>query len=271
MGFFTFNFDKPGRGVDKDAPEKRGFFLFFDVLLRKFWRICSLSLAYTLLSVPVAVIYLFLNIFLQGMFSPVREPAFITYMGIYIMLFLVCFLGTGPASAGQAYVLRNFSREEHAWVWDDFWSQTKANFGKGLAMLLLDLVLVTLLVSAAALYLQGNFLPLPPILSAVCGFLAIIALVIWFMMHFFIYPLMVTLDMKFGQLLKTAHQLTMAKLPQCILIFVLSIAVFALLMVLYFVNVAFVLLFAALGFSLVSFVYVFFATSVMDSMISADR
>ncbi|MBE7062974.1 MAG: DUF624 domain-containing protein [Clostridia bacterium] len=270
MGFFTFNFDKPGRGVDKDAPQKRGFFLFFDVLLRKFWRICSLSLGYTLLSVPAAIVYLFLNIFLQGAFSPIKDPAFITYMGIYIMLFLVCFLGSGPASAGQAYVLRNFSREDHAWVWDDFWSQTKENFGKGLAMFLLDIVIVTLLISSAVLYLNSGFLPLPPMISAVFGFLAIIALIIWFMMHFFFYPLLVTLDMKFGQLLKTSFQLTMAKLPQCILIFVLSIAVFAILMALYFVNIAFVLLFAALGFSLVSFVYIFFATSVMDGIINTD-
>ncbi len=272
-GFFgMFNFDKPGRGVDKDAPEKRGFFLFFDIFIRKFWRLCTLSLSYTVFCVPALVVYWFLSVFLQGNFSPITMPEAIPYIAIYMSLFLVCFLGAGPASAGQVYVLRNFSREDHAWVWDDFFSQTKANFKQGIALFLLDLVVLPLLISAAALYLTPNsFLPLPPMISAVFGCLAVIVLVIWFMMHFFLYPLMVTMDMRFGTLLRTAFQLTMAKLPQCLAVFVLSLVVFAVFMGFYFLNIGFMLLFAALGFSFVTFVYVFYATNVIDAVLESQR
>lgn len=268
-GFFgLFNYDKPGRGVDKDAPEKRGFFLFFDILFRKFWRIISLSLSYTLFSIPTMVVYFFLAMFLQMCFSPIKEPVVVIYFSTYVSLFLTCFFGAGPASAGQIYVLRNFSREDHSWVWEDLWTQAKANFKQGLCMFLLDLVVLTVLCSAAFLYLtQGSTMPMPPIFTTVFGFMAVILLVIWFMMHFFVYPLMVTLDLKFGVLLKTAAQLTTAKLPQCILIFALSIAVFALFLALYMVNVGLIILFPVLGFSLTTFVYVYYATSVMDAVL----
>ncbi len=273
MGFFgMFNFDKPGKGVDPDAPEKRSFFVFFDIFIRKFWRISTLSLCYTLACIPVFVIYFFLNTFLQNIFSPIQDPAFITYMGTYITLFLTCFLGAGPLSAGQAYVLRNFSRETHAWVWDDFFSQARANWKQGLCMFLLDLIVVPLLVSAAALYLaHGAAMPLPPVITMAFGFLAILFLLIYFMMHFFVYPLMVTLDIKFGTLLKTALQLTFLKLPQSILIFLLACLVFAAFLALYFVNIALIVLFAALGFSFVTFVYVFFAMRVIDEMLETQN
>ncbi len=267
-----FNYDKPGRGVDKDGPEKRGFFLFFDIFIRKFWRIVTLSLSYTLLCVPVFLVYFFLTTFLQGWLSPIKEPAFITYMGIYLTLFLLCFFGAGPASAGQAYVLRNFSREDHSWVWDDFWTQTKENFRQGLGIFLLDIVLLVVLTAAACLYLMhGAAMPMPPLVTTIFGFFAIIVLLIYFMMHFFIYPLMVTFDMKLSAILKTALQLTMAHLPQCILIFVLSIAVFALFLAMYFLNVGFIVLFAALGFSFVTFSYVFYGTSVIDAVLENQK
>lgn len=273
MGFFgMFNFDKPGKGIDPDAPEKRGFFLFFDIFIRKFWRIVTLSLSYTLLCVPVFFIYFAMTTFLQNAFSPIKDPQFITYMGTYLTLFLLCFLGAGPASAGQTYVLRNFSRETHAWVWDDFVSHAKENIKQGSLMFLLDLIVIPLLVSAASLYLMhGGTMPLPPVITMAFGFLAVFILFIYLMMHFFVYPLMVTLDMKFGALLKTAMQLTLLKLPQCLLIFVIAGAVFAAFLALYFVNVAFILLFGALGFSLVTFVYVFYAMRVIDEMLEEQN
>ncbi|MBE7025149.1 MAG: DUF624 domain-containing protein [Ruminococcaceae bacterium] len=272
-GFFgMFNFDKPGRGVDKDAPEKRGFFLFFDILFRKFWRISTLSLFYTLFSLPAVVVFFLLNTFLQTWISPIKDPDFISSIGVILTIFLICFLGAGPASAGQAYVLRNFTREEHAWPWEDFWSQIKANFWQGMGVFLLDIVLLTVLPGAASLYFQyGSQMPISPLFSAVFGFLAIIFLFIWILMHFFLYPMMVTLDMRFGKLIKTAFLLTMAKLPQCILIFILSMAVFALFLALYLVNVGLMVLYAALGFSFVTFVYVFYATRVMDEILEKEQ
>ena len=32
MGLFSFNYAKPGPGVDRDAPKKKGIFLYFELL-----------------------------------------------------------------------------------------------------------------------------------------------------------------------------------------------------------------------------------------------
>lgn len=34
--FSAGGYDKPGKGVDKNEPKKKGFFLFFDIVIRKF-------------------------------------------------------------------------------------------------------------------------------------------------------------------------------------------------------------------------------------------
>ena len=36
MGIFGGGYDKPGKGVDKNEPKKKVFFLFFDIVIRKF-------------------------------------------------------------------------------------------------------------------------------------------------------------------------------------------------------------------------------------------
>lgn len=269
MGFLgMFNFDKPGRGVEKDMPEKRGFFLFFDILLRKFWHIISLSLFYTLACVPAFLIYFVLATTLFGFFSSIADPKAVTWLSIYASLFLLCFFGAGPASAGHAYVLRNFTREGHAWVWDDFWSQTKDNFGKGLLVFLMDLVVLPILLGAAVLYLtKGHLFPFPPMVSMVFGFFALFALGIYFMMHFFIFPLMVTFDMKLGTILKTSLQLTLMRLPGCVIMFLTSMVVFGIFLAAFYLYVGLILLFGALGFSSVVFTHTFYATNVIDDVL----
>ena len=268
-GFFGFfNFEKPGPGVYADAPKKRGFFLFFEVYLRKFWRISSLSIFYTLVSLPAMVAYYYLALVLQGMFGDISDPGYVHWMSVYISVFLTAVLGAGPASMGQAYVLRNFARESHAWVWDDFFGNVKENFWKGVLFFVIDILVVALLVGAAVLYFKlGSFMPLPPLFTKICGFLAVFALCIYGMMHFFLYPLSVTMDMKPFALLKTAFQLTMMKLPACVVVGILTLLAFGFFFYFLYLNVGFLLLFAAIGFSTVAFVYTFYSTSVIDKIL----
>ena len=38
MGLFTPNYTKEGPGVEKNAPQKKRFFVFFEIYFRKFWK-----------------------------------------------------------------------------------------------------------------------------------------------------------------------------------------------------------------------------------------
>ena len=48
MGFF--NFDKPGLGVNPDAPKKKGVFLYFELLFRRFGSIIKTNMLYFIIS-----------------------------------------------------------------------------------------------------------------------------------------------------------------------------------------------------------------------------
>lgn len=47
-GFLGFgNYDKPGKGVGKDEPQKHAFFYFFELYFRKFWKIIEANLLFS--------------------------------------------------------------------------------------------------------------------------------------------------------------------------------------------------------------------------------
>lgn len=56
MGFLKPNFEKEGKGVSKDTPEKTGFALFVDTLIREFWNLIKLNFLFLLFSIPIITI-----------------------------------------------------------------------------------------------------------------------------------------------------------------------------------------------------------------------
>lgn len=56
MGFFKPNFEKEGRGISKDTPEKTGLALFLETLVREFWNLIKLNFLFLLFSIPIITI-----------------------------------------------------------------------------------------------------------------------------------------------------------------------------------------------------------------------
>jgi hypothetical protein len=53
MGLFSYKrYYKPGKGVEKDAPEKNAFFKFFELYGRKFWRFIEVNFIFLLVMLP---------------------------------------------------------------------------------------------------------------------------------------------------------------------------------------------------------------------------
>lgn len=54
MALFSYKrYYKPGKGVEKDAPEKNAFFKFFELFGRKFWRFIEVNLIYLVVLLPM--------------------------------------------------------------------------------------------------------------------------------------------------------------------------------------------------------------------------
>lgn len=108
-GFFgLFNYDKEGPGVAKNAPKKRAFFAFMDIYGRKFWKLALAGMLWAVTCIPIVT--------------------------------------KGWADAGLTFITRNFSREKHAFVKEDFFETVKKNRKNALVIGIINLIITGVLI-----------------------------------------------------------------------------------------------------------------------------
>ena len=96
-GFFgLFNYNKEGPGVEKNAPKKRAFIVFFEIYGRKFWNLFYANLLFLLTNLPIVT--------------------------------------RGLADVGLTKITRNYAREKHAFVKEDFFETVKRNWKQALSV-----------------------------------------------------------------------------------------------------------------------------------------
>ncbi|MDD2637225.1 MAG: DUF624 domain-containing protein [Bacteroidales bacterium] len=122
-GFFgLFDYTKPGPGVSKDEPRRKGIFLFFELFFRKFWNLVKMNLLFLVFNIPAIILSMFaLGFIFQRTFVP-DDPLVELLVRFSLSSFLVCIpvITVGPAQAGFTYIIRNFVREEPTFLWWDF-------------------------------------------------------------------------------------------------------------------------------------------------------
>lgn len=137
MGFFGKNYDKPGPGIAKDIPMKKGLPLFFEIFFREFFELFKLNLIFILFCLPIITI-----------------PAAITAMSRLTLTMI---------------------RDRNHFLWSDFLEAFKADFKKStICGLLLFAGLVTALISVSfysAAVVENSFFYLPFAISCLLVFL----------------------------------------------------------------------------------------------------
>lgn len=196
-----FNFSKEGPGVSKDLYETP-MQIFFGVLFRKFWKFIRISLMYFVSTIP-----------LWGLLFVVSTNDIVTKASMYGLLFIIIsVIGCPLFNTGFAFVFRNFSRQRHAWIFHDLIQNIKKNIKQSFALLLLDIFMAVMAFSCYVFYsnpeLSGGTL------FSILSVFYLIVFTVYFMMHYFIYTIMVTFDMKFSEILKNSFLLTVMKLPR---------------------------------------------------------
>ncbi len=114
-----FNYNKEGPGVDKNAPKKRSLIVFFEIYGRKFWKLFQANGLFLLTALPV---------FTRGL-----------------------------ADVGLCKITRNFAREKHAFVKEDFMETIQKNFKQALTIGIINLLLTALLTVNLGLYFISMF------------------------------------------------------------------------------------------------------------------
>ena len=187
---------------------------------------------------------------------------------LLIMIPLIGLAGVG--STGQMYVLRNWARDEHAFMWQDYKAAIKANWKQGLAVGLLNGASIFLTYIAYMTY--GDMAANSSQFFIIPQMLMVVLLIVWWMMNEIIFPMMVTYEMSLRQLIRNSAIMVVAKLPLSFAVLLgsvlLPILILFLVPYLAISVLALILIYGLFGFSLTGFVYASYANSLFDKFLN---
>jgi len=269
-GFFgLFDFTKEGPGVPKDAPPKSRFIIFFEVLARKFWNIVKINLLFVLFNLPAFLFFVLFTMYYNQLLFPQEVidnmgGDLLNYLAGFtfpLMLILLCFplITVGPAQAGMTYVLRNYSREEHAFIWGDFIEKAKNNFKQSMIVSIINTI-VTILVMLD-FYIYAN-VKTDNILFTIANSLIIVAFIVFMMMSMYIYPMMVTFQLTIRQIYKNALLFAILKFIPNLLIIIVCFAI--IIVPFYFVPFVGYILLIFFTFGFISYITNFYVYGKID-------
>lgn len=167
MGLFQKNYDKPGKGVSKNEPEKRGFFRFFELYFRNFWKLISAQFWCVFLSLPV--------------------------------------LTTGLGQVGLAYVCRMAARDKHTFVTSDFFDAVKKNWKRALPLGIINcIILAVFAVDMWLLYIFSTHGNMSPVMCSIVFVASMFFFTAFSFAKFYQYTLMITFDFKLKTIIKNS-------------------------------------------------------------------
>lgn len=233
MGLFN-SYTKPGPGVSKDAPKKKGIFLCLELFSRKLSKLIALNLLYFICSLPMIIIYfmifllvipyLFNNIFDFSQIGQENLVIMEMILSLFLSLFFTTTLGSGPASASMAYVMREFSRENHVWLFSSFFEKMKENFKQEIVVAIFDLVF-SFAASFGLIFYLNQYILTGSMLWFFIFLLMVMLSFFFISMHYYIHQLIVTFENKLKDVYKNALLFAMSSVPQNLLLTAFIIAV----------------------------------------------
>lgn len=268
MGLFNFwgNYNKPGPGISKDEAPKAAPIRFFEIFFRKFSKLVQLNLIFMLPAIVVAALmvclYLFPTHFVLRLPSGNERAVNLDIWTLYAVPLPLILLS--PFTAGLTIVTRNFSREEHAFVWSDFWSTVKGNWKyfllNGAIVYLFYVIISFSLIFYYNNAAQNTFLYVPFWLCIVISLLFLFA-------QYYLPVMFITFDLKFSQIYKNALIFVFAGFGRNFLITVILLALligFLIVPIMPLTVLILILLFAFLLFSFISYLINFTVYPIID-------
>lgn len=259
-GFLDFT--RPGSGVDLDDNRYHPFIRFWRRYGRHFMQLMGVNALYALITLPV---FVWLMSLINAAAMDMGVGA-ISVMGTVVLslvinwptpilagLLLVSVLLMGPATAALSYAALDCAWDRPGMFWAGFWAAWKENWKQALPFGIVDALVcfVTLcyLVDATAVFGE-----LGSVLKAVWC----VMLLLYCMIRVYLYPIMVTVELPLGALIRNSLILSILK-PWRPLVVILIAAVLCLLCV-----VADLVIVPLFLYSFVAFSAAFFAQPVME-------
>lgn len=239
MGLNLFDLTRPGKGVKKEKKNAYSLKRFFVLTKENFWKLVTVNLLYVFLLLPIlfalyaisgnldipfvtpgTTSYQPLFGILQNdpspsLFAMWTMGARLTlsgYAGPWVPVFfgisLLVLFTYGLANAGLACVCRNVTRGTPVDLASDFFGTMKKNWKQALPLGILD-CFATFMLAFDVFYFYVNALNSGDFVVLVLLFVTLYIAFTFFMMRFYLYPMLITFDLKWTKLLKNAFLFSM--------------------------------------------------------------
>ena len=107
MGIFGRNYNKPGPGVPKDTPRKKGAARFIELLFRDLGDLAKLNILFSICALPT------ITVFFAGSFG------YIDFVLAFMLAVLLSF-PIGGAMVSYVYYITKMMRDDPSYVWFEF-------------------------------------------------------------------------------------------------------------------------------------------------------
>ncbi len=217
-----YNPQREGKGVGKN--QKRGFFDCLSILFTKFKEIILANLIFCLYMLPLILCSLVIALCVFPD-TNILNLQFKVQFVFQIMLIPIPFAFVGPAMCGLTRITRDIGREEHVFIWSDFFATFKRCFLKGICVSFLQYVFYVAAAFAMMVY-WGSWL-----FFAV----ALIATLYFSLMQKYIYLMTVSLNLSVFKMYKNAFFLILVSFKKSMMA-LLFIVISGILLILYFLT-----------------------------------
>lgn len=219
MGLFSPNYNRPGPGVPKDAPKKKGIMRFFEIVGRDMGNLVKTNFMFAICCIPMLLVVSWLIVTLL-----IYEQLYLGFILIFVPLFTLSGILVGPAMTAMHAIITNMLRDEPDYVGHTFKRKFKQNFKPAALLGLLFAFVFSMEFVAGFFYISAN-LSAPNILLIA---LYIFNVIIVTSISIYAFLQVAYLDLKNMAILKNSLLLTfgMAKrgLPATLITVILSVA-----------------------------------------------
>ncbi len=188
-GFFgLFNYEKEGPGIEKDAPKKKTFIVFLEMLKINFWKFIPISIVYIIISLPV--------------------------------------LTNGIANAGITHVARNTARNKHSFGMSDFFETIKKNWKQSLIAGIINTVITAIILFACRFY-YNSYAQTNSLFWLVGLGVALSAFMLFTFAQYYMWTMIITFDLKLSAIYKNSFKFAVANLWRNLLVGILMLLTYA--------------------------------------------
>jgi len=199
MPFFSRNFNKPGPGVDKDEPRKKGAARFVELIARDLWELVKLNILFSLTALPSVAAFL---------------AGFMGFMpDIMLIAAILLSFPIGGGLTACIYYITKLMRDDPSFVWYEYRRKFKENFRQAAptGMICTAFVYAHIMIWSS---LWVSLLSEQPISDITWYIVALVSLLMFFLITPYVFLHFAYIDLKSFQAVKNSVLMAFGYFPR---------------------------------------------------------